>query len=158
MSHEFAHLLKITLDFSLFRDGNSSENFLPRGIQESRNDKFTFLGDQGICYLFLGVHGKFRGISYPKNQKIPLKIWKKIWKKKFKKNFQHRICTLKFGMFSNNTKNQSFFPKNRNKNRKILTNCGNFSDIFIFDVLKKGIRYFWGPRQILARNRGAEEL
>ena len=56
------------------RDGNSSEIFIPRGIEESRNDKFTFLGDQGICYLFLGVLGKFRGMSYPKNQKIPLKI------------------------------------------------------------------------------------
>ena len=30
------------------RDGNSSENFIPRGIEESRNDKFTFLEDRGI--------------------------------------------------------------------------------------------------------------
>ena len=29
------------------RDGNSSENFIPRRIEESRNDKFTFLGDRG---------------------------------------------------------------------------------------------------------------
>ena len=29
------------------RDGNSSENFIPRGIEESRNGKFTFLGDRG---------------------------------------------------------------------------------------------------------------
>ena len=28
-------------------DGNSSENFIPRGIKESRNGKFTFLGDRG---------------------------------------------------------------------------------------------------------------
>ena len=59
------------------RDGNSSENFIPRGIEESRNNKFTFLGDRGICYLFLGVLGEFRGMSYPKNPKIPLKIQKK---------------------------------------------------------------------------------
>ena len=31
-----------------FRDGNSSENFIPRGIEESRNSKITFLGDRGI--------------------------------------------------------------------------------------------------------------
>ena len=49
------------------RDGNSSENFIPRGIEESRNGKFTFLGDRGIWNLFLGVLGEFRGISYPKN-------------------------------------------------------------------------------------------
>ena len=67
------------------RDGNSSENFIPRGIEESRNDKFTFLGDRGICYLFLGVLGEFRGMSYPKNPKIPLKIWKKVEKKIQKK-------------------------------------------------------------------------
>ena len=30
------------------RDGNSSEIFIPRGIEESRNDKFTFLGVRGI--------------------------------------------------------------------------------------------------------------
>ena len=30
------------------RDGNSWENFIPRGIEESRNGKLTFLGDQGI--------------------------------------------------------------------------------------------------------------
>ena len=29
------------------RDGNSSENFIPQGIEESRNGKFTFLGDRG---------------------------------------------------------------------------------------------------------------
>ena len=78
---------------------------IPRGIEEQRNDKFTFLGDQGICNLFLGVLGEFRGMSYPKNSKIPLKILKKVEKKKFKKNFHHRICTSKFGMFGNNTKN-----------------------------------------------------
>ena len=133
---------------------------IPRRIsflEETRSREMTNLHSSGMKEYVIYSSGS-SGISYPKNQKIPLKIWKKIWKKKFKKNFQHRICTLKFGMFSNNTKNQSFFPKNRNKNRKILTNFGNFSDIFIFDVLKKGIRYFWGPRQILARNRGAEEL
>ena len=29
------------------RDGNSSENFTPRGIEESRNGKIPFLGDRG---------------------------------------------------------------------------------------------------------------
>ena len=29
------------------RDGNSSKNFIPREIEESRNGKFTFLGDRG---------------------------------------------------------------------------------------------------------------
>ena len=66
------------------RDGNSSENFIPRGIEESRNDKFIFLGDRGIWNLFLGVLGEFRGLSYPKNP--PLKF-KKIVKKNQEKNF-----------------------------------------------------------------------
>ena len=30
------------------RDGNSSKNFIPRGIEESRNSKIAFLGDRGI--------------------------------------------------------------------------------------------------------------
>ena len=30
------------------RDGNSSEYFTPRGIEESRNGKITFLRDRGI--------------------------------------------------------------------------------------------------------------
>ena len=73
----------------MIRDGNSSENFIPRGIEESRNDKFTFLGDRGICYLFLGVLGEFRGTSYCKNPENPPKIKKKNFKKKIKKKFQH---------------------------------------------------------------------
>ena len=70
------------------RDGNSSENFIPRGIEESRNDKFTFLGDRGICYLFLGVLGEFRGMSYRKNPENPPKI-QKNFEKNIKKKFQH---------------------------------------------------------------------
>ena len=31
-----------------FRDGNSSDNFTPRGIEESRNGKITLLGVRGI--------------------------------------------------------------------------------------------------------------
>ena len=37
-------------------------------------------------------------------------------------------------MFGNNTKKWSVILKNRNKNRKILTNCWKFSDIFIFFI------------------------
>ena len=29
------------------RDGNSSEDFIPRGIEESRNCNLSFLGDRG---------------------------------------------------------------------------------------------------------------
>ena len=63
-------------------------------------------------------------------------------------------------MFSNDTENWLVILKNRNKNWKILTNFWKFSDIFSFFsyVLKKEIQYFRGPRQILARTRGAEEL
>jgi len=68
------------------RDGNSSEIFIPRGIEESRNDKFTFLGDRGIWNLFLGVLGEFQGMSYPKNPENPPKS-SKMWKKDQKKNF-----------------------------------------------------------------------
>ena len=76
------------------RDGNSSENFIPRGVEESRNDKFTFLGDRGICNLFLGVLGEFRGMSYRKNSENLPKI-QKMFEKEIKKKFQHRICTSK---------------------------------------------------------------
>ena len=44
-------------------DDNSSENLTPRGIEESRNGKFTFLGDRGRWNLFLGVLGEFRGMN-----------------------------------------------------------------------------------------------
>ena len=43
------------------RDGNSSENFTPRGIEESRNGNLTFLGDRGRQNLFLGILEEFRG-------------------------------------------------------------------------------------------------
>ena len=48
----FVRLFHNSLKFINFecktRDGNSSESFIPRGIEESRNGKFTFLGDRGI--------------------------------------------------------------------------------------------------------------
>ena len=50
-----------------FRDGNSSENFTPQEIGESKNGDLTFLGDRGRSNLFLGVLGEFRGMSYHKN-------------------------------------------------------------------------------------------
>ena len=69
------------------RDGNSSENFIPRGIEESRNSKITFLGDRGIWNLFLGVLGEFsRNESSPKSWKSP-QNYKKILKKNSEKNF-----------------------------------------------------------------------
>ena len=43
------------------RDGNSSDNFTPRGIEESRNGNLTFFEDRGRQNLFLGVLGEFRG-------------------------------------------------------------------------------------------------
>ena len=58
---------------------------MPRGIEEARNDKVTFLGDRGICYLFLGVLGEFQGMSYPKNPKSPPQNSKKNVKKNQKK-------------------------------------------------------------------------
>ena len=41
------HHLLLVYDASN-RDGNSSEYFTPRGIEESRNGKITFLRDRGI--------------------------------------------------------------------------------------------------------------
>ena len=46
--HEVQMVLKLHGTCIRNRDGNSSENFIPRGIEESRNDKFAFLGDRGI--------------------------------------------------------------------------------------------------------------
>ena len=70
MRKKWVFLISLYCFFSLFRlffargrDGNSSENFIPRGIEESRNDKFTFLGDRGTWNLFLGVLREFRGMS-----------------------------------------------------------------------------------------------
>ena len=71
----------------LIRDGNSSENFIPRGIEESRNDKFTFLGDRGISNLFLGFLEEFRGLSYPKNPENTPQNQKNCEKKIIKKIF-----------------------------------------------------------------------
>ena len=70
------------------RDGNSSENFIPQGMEESRNDKFTFLRDRGVYDLFLRVLGEFRGMSYCKNPENPPKI-QKNFETKFQKTFQH---------------------------------------------------------------------
>ena len=110
-----------------FRDGNSSENFIPRGIEESRNSKIAFLGDRGIWNLFLGVLGNFQGMSQTQNPENPLKI-----QKKFKKKFQPWIYISKFRMFVNNIENWLVILKNRNKNWKILTNFWKSSDIFSF--------------------------
>ena len=51
----------IKLDTARLRNGNSSENFTPRGIEESRNSNLPFLGDRGRQNPFLGVLGEFRG-------------------------------------------------------------------------------------------------
>ena len=45
-----------------FRNGNSSENFTLRGIEESRNGNLTFFEDRGRQSLFLGVLREFRGV------------------------------------------------------------------------------------------------
>ena len=50
------------------RDGNSSENFTPRGIEESRNGNLTFFEDRGRQTLFLGVLEEFRGPKYGYNR------------------------------------------------------------------------------------------
>ena len=111
------------------RDGNSSENFIPRGIEESRNGKFTFLGDRGIWNLFLGVLGEFsRNELSQKSWKSPQNS-KNFWKKNQKK-FQPWIYISKFRMLGNNTKNWLVIQKNKNKNWKILTNFWKFSPFF----------------------------
>ena len=121
--HEWLALINISI-----RDGNSLENFILPGIEESRNDKFTFLEDRGIWNLFLRVLGKFQGMTYPKIPENPLKNSKKL-RNKNQKKFQHwiYISTLgMFGIFDNNPKNWSVILKNRNENRKILTNFNFF--------------------------------
>ena len=111
------------------RDGNSSENFIPRGIEESRNSKITFLGDRGIWYLFLGVLGEFsRNELSQKSWKSP-KNSKKSWKK-IQKRIQPWIYISKFRILGNNTKNWLVIQKNKNKNWKILTNFWKFSPFF----------------------------
>ena len=132
LSQHFRTIFKLNLTcISLSIDGNSSENFIPRGIEELRNGKFTFLGDRGRWNIFLGVLGEFsrnelsqKSWKSPKNSK---KSWKKIQKK-----FQPWIYTPKFRMLGNNTKNWLVIQKNKNKNWKILTNFWKFSPFFIF--------------------------
>ena len=132
---------------------------IPRRIsflEESRSRGMTNLHSSGIEEYEIyssGSSGNFEEWFIPKILKIPPKIQKKT----FKKNFQHWIYISKFGMFDNDTIKWLVFLKNTNKNRKILTNCKKISNIFIFYMLKKEIQYFRGPRQILARTRGAEE-
>ena len=41
-----------------------SENFTPRGIEESRNVNLTFLGDRGRQNIFLGVLREFWGMRH----------------------------------------------------------------------------------------------
>ena len=60
----FACLINFRMNLKPTRDVNSSENFILRGIEESRNGKFTFLGDRGRRGLVLGVLGEFRGMIY----------------------------------------------------------------------------------------------
>ena len=101
---------------------------IPRRIsflEESRNDKFSFLGDRGIWNLFLGVLVEFWGMSFPKNSKNSTQNSKQIWKKKWKKKI-----SSKFGMFSNNTKNWLVILKNPEKSEI----CWQFSDFFIFFI------------------------
>ena len=57
----FACLINFRMNLKPTRDVNSSENFILRGIEESRNGKMTFFEDRGVRNLFLGVLGEFRG-------------------------------------------------------------------------------------------------
>ena len=142
------------------RDGNSSENSIPRGIEESRNGKSTFLGDRGRWYLFLGVLGNFEEWFTPKitinsenpPQKIHINLKKKI-NYKFSTDFtlQSWVIMQKIDRYS----------RNRNKNRKISTNFWKFSDIFsLFSYLsaQKGNSVFSRSSSNFAEDsRGAEE-
>ena len=136
------------------RDGNSSENFIPWGIEESRNDKFTFLGDRGICYLFLGVLGEFRGMSYPKNPKIPLKNWKKFEKKNSKKFFSTEFVLQSSECLVIIPKINHFSWKTEIKTEKSWQIAENF---LIFSFLKCSKRNF-GISEVLGEFwRGIEE-
>ena len=116
------------VNIEILRDGNSLENFIPRGIEESRNDKFTFLGDRGIWNLFLGVLGEFRGMSYPKNPENPPKNSKKMWKKKSKKKFQHWIQSPKYSVIIPKIDRLSWKTEwKTEKSRQITENCPIFS-------------------------------
>ena len=53
------NLIMIIKVLASFRDGNSSENFIPRGIEESRNDNFTFLGVEEYEIYSLGSSENF---------------------------------------------------------------------------------------------------
>ena len=54
-------ILRLAKLWDRIRDGNSSENFNPRGIEESRNGNLTFFEDRGRQNLFLRVLGEFWG-------------------------------------------------------------------------------------------------
>ena len=114
----------------MIRDGNSSENFIPRGIEESRNDKFTFLGDRGIWNLFLGVLGEFRGMSYPKNPENPPKNSKINVKKKSKKKFsiEFILQSPKYSVIISKIDRLSWKTEwKTEKSRQIAENCPIFS-------------------------------
>ena len=121
----FEFLFSLQKRTLLTRDGNSSENFIPRGIEESRNGKFTFLGDRGIWNLFLGVLGEFSrnelSQKYWKSPKTSKKFWKKTQKKISALNLYFKVQ-----MFSNDTKNWLVILKNRNNNQKIWQISENF--------------------------------
>ena len=97
----WTYLSLLGLGMAISRRISFLEESRSRGIEESRNDKFIFLGDwgiwnlflgdRGIWNLFLGVLGEFRGMSHPKNPKIPLKFEKNL-----KKKIQKKIFSIEF--------------------------------------------------------------
>ena len=80
------------------RDGNSSENFTPRGIEESRNGNLTYLGDRGRQIIFLGVLEEFRGPFFYAHLKTI-------------KNFELHLCKQEEVLNTNNSQLMSLVVK-----------------------------------------------